>query len=98
MKKLIAAAAVLAMTLAGCADVDHGTVVDKNHADARTDIIWQQNCFPTGPNGAPICTPIMMPVSYPEYWELRLKNDTDEGWHSVSEDEFNKYQVGDKYP
>lgn len=89
MRRTIVGAAVL-IVLAGCANLDSGTVIDKDHDAAWTQ--WITHC-----SGKPVvCT--NTPVYHPEKWSLYLRDGSTKDWKTVSEAEYNKYSVGDQYP
>lgn len=84
--KKVAAAAVLALALAACGpSVVSGVVTQKEHSPARAQYCGK-GCF----------------MMLPESWDLRVQGVTEEGdpateWVSVSETEWDAYDVGDTY-
>lgn len=84
------------MLMAGCSQIKYGTVTDKSYHPAWTQYTTTQQCSGTPPNR--ICVPIVTPTFWPESYQLRLKNNQDEGWRSVTREEYDRYKVGAKYP
>lgn len=81
-------AATAALAVSSCSTVDHGKVLEREHNPMWCSTTLQ----PAGKGLIPITT------CYPENWELRLDDGKDTGWHTVSHDEYERYQVGDTYP
>lgn len=86
-RKRIAAVLVIAASLTGCSTMKAGTVIDKSHDEARTT-------FTTICSGQPlICRP--QPIYDDEDWDLQIREGDQEGWVGVSEETFDRVEVGD---
>ena len=92
MKKSVVAAAAGVLVLTGCGGPETGEVVDKDYSPAFTTTT--SICSPVG--NVTVCTP--QTHYYPESWDLRLKNGDDEGWVGVSEETYNRCEIGFDYP
>lgn len=84
-----AAACLLALALAGCANTHRGTIVEKEYEPAKT----KHSC--TTSHGKRACTS----KKTPECWEIEYRTDSgDEEEVCVSRREYDRYQVGQRYP
>lgn len=94
--KRLAAVAVLAVAVAGCAP-DSGQVVDRDYDEAYTWV--DQQCttiIQANGTSQQVCVPITRHEN--ESFNLRLDNGEDAGWRSVPEGEYDRCHVGDQYP
>lgn len=95
-KKLIplAVAGMAVLALAGCGPTS-GTIHDKAHTAGYYSTYYQ--CYAYNKDGA--CTMNIPVQQYNEpTWSFDLyASDDDHGWHGVSEETYNRYEVGDYY-
>jgi hypothetical protein len=96
---LVARLAVVPVTLAalavaGCGSAPRsGTVVDKRHHAASTS--YRRSC--SGHGHSRHCRQV--PVHHAAQWELDLKSSSGKtGWRSVSQSDYDRYQIGQQYP
>ena len=97
IKRLVLALALLAT--ACTSHLDRGVVTGKDYTPESTYEMPQYMTTCTG--SPPICSQTLIgfiPITSPESWTLHLKDGDKTGDHDVSEDEFNKYNVGSTYP
>ncbi len=100
-------ALVLSMLLLAACDCGHsvtaGTVVKKSHAAAWVQFV--QTCVSYDPKGW--CNAYtFIPIEWPETWSLKLRDDNqikpadqrDTSWVDVPETEYERYEVGERYP
>lgn len=79
---------VAALILAGCSGPEHGRIVDKEFTPSHTLFLTQ--CVNSSCH--------LVPMFIGDDWEFDLVDGDDEGWRSVDETTFHKYNVGDYYP
>lgn len=91
LKRVLRVLAVVAVTVAVCAcdpTPTSGTVISKDHTDSYFIIVNR------------------VPIEMPETWSVCFRDDTedrpvsrrDTGCVDVTQDEYQKYHVGDHYP
>ena len=99
-RRLTTAAAAVALLATGCADkLDRGTVTGKDHTPES--VVMMPQYTPMCSGNPPICTQKligMIPITTPESWTLHLRDGEKTGDHDVTESEYAKYQVGERYP
>lgn len=87
-------AAVLGLLLAGCSSISAGTITDKDHRESY--YYPQSYCSSYNSKGA--CTMHMTRMQYvAPKWSFSLKEGKETGWTYVTEDTYNRYEVGDYY-
>jgi len=96
LKKLVplAIAGMAVLALAGCGPTS-GTIHDKDHREGYYYTTY--HCYSYDKNGS--CTMNLPQQNYqPPTWSFDLyASEDDHGWHSVNEDTYNRYEVGDYY-
>lgn len=81
--------ALAAVALVSCAHAGPpaGIVVDRDHTPMWIET--RQTCVAFNTNGT--CrTYVPTIVTHPEQWELKLRQENDEGWRDVSEDTYER--------
>lgn len=85
---LIITIVLITIVLCSCGQTTFGTITDKQHVASYTTFmpVWNGN------------TTTMVPIVNPEKWAIVVKDENGEK-HTikVSQDEFNKLKVGDKW-
>lgn len=80
---------VVVLCAAGCSPISAGTITRKDFTPAHVNSwIW---CHPVGK--VTICQP--MTTFVPDEWTFQLVEGEQTGWVDVTEDTFNRYEVGD---
>jgi hypothetical protein len=98
MKRTIALAlAGLALAACGHAPVNRGTVDGRQFIPAYTDIIMEPILSTRCSAGS--CTEfiagyIAVPVHHDDDWQLDIRNDKQFRWVSVTQDDYNRHQIG----
>lgn len=86
--------------LVACSAISEGTVTSKDYDPAWTQTVYDQRCISRNSNG--VCSGYISTPRYifhPERFTLNLSGEEDKtGWVSVSESEYEQYEVGDYYP
>lgn len=107
MKRWIIAVAA-GLLLAGCSSIESGYVMEREYDDPDTwssmEPVYTTECRSTG--GATPSTQCSQRLLYYRdvehydgpHWRLRLRNNEDEGWRTVTEREYYEYKIGDHYP
>lgn len=89
--------AVASLSLTACGnDVEHGTVIDKNHTATSVSVITvpRTTCI----NKRCTTTSQTQTVVHPEQWVLVLRDDKgDTGSITVDSDEYSRIEIGDQY-
>jgi uncharacterized protein YceK len=95
MRRVLAVAVLVgALALAGCSAISSGTITEKHHRDGY--YYTTQVCSAYDKNGA--CT-VYVPIQnwQPPAWWFDIRYQDTEGFVYVSEDAYERYEVGDFY-
>ena len=102
--KHAAAAALLALlaVLAACSPISEGIIDTKEHKPGWWQTVWDQQCIQYDKDF--ICKmwiPVSRQVYHPPTWKFSLYDFDDPsitGWVYVSENTYNDYEEGQRYP
>lgn len=90
----LAAAAILT----ACSPISEGRITEKTHAEAYDSTYYTYQCMSYREDGTcAMDIPIPHTQRIPEKWGFDLSTGDKEGWVTVSEDTWNRYDVGDYY-
>ena len=92
------ALAAAALVLASCSTVSSGRITEKTHSDPSEYTYYIDHCVSYREDGTcSVNVPMPRTQQVPEKWGFDLVNGDEEGSVSVSEDTWNRYDVGDYY-
>lgn len=87
-------AVVLGLLLAGCSSISAGTITDKGHSEGYDYYTFICGSY----NSDGVCM-VQVPIQQhqPPSWSFSLKDGKETGWTYVTEDTYNRYEIGDYY-
>ena len=92
------ALAAAAAVLTGCSPISEGRITQKTHEEAYDSTYYTYQCISRHSDGTcSVNMPIPHTQHYPEEWGFDLTDGEQNGWVDVSEDTWNRYDVGDYY-
>jgi hypothetical protein len=95
MTLILAIVVLLLVFAAGCSQMEKGKVVSKMYYPASTYTTMMCGSYST----QGMCNVWIPQTNFvPESWEFFLRDGDEEGYRTVSEEEYNSYKVGQQYP